>query len=233
MGGGGSSSSQEETTQVTTETTTEIGEIGLTGSDAVALAAVLEQGGLEREAIAAEGLQRIAQEQGQSFRNLVGGAGLLTVTSGAVSEELAREGGATGRYLAGVGGETADAQLRAGAGTGRFLAAQGRGIAGDVLEAGSEAGESLAARGHAFGSEVAGRGQAFASDVLETGASAIEGLTSAAERQVAEARGTGRAILETSRAQARTAQGEESDLVKIAPFLSIAILSTMLLLRSD
>jgi len=69
--------SGNQQTSVTTNTTTNIRDVGLTGDAAVALANALEQGGVLREEIASETIKGVAQTQGQSFNQLIGGAGKL------------------------------------------------------------------------------------------------------------------------------------------------------------
>ena len=76
-GGGKSQTSTDKSITTETVTTTNIGDIGLTGSDAVALAAIVE-GGVERVTrVTLEGLLPIIQASGKNAVQLVGGAGAL------------------------------------------------------------------------------------------------------------------------------------------------------------
>jgi hypothetical protein len=71
---GGSKSSQKETTNVTTTTTTKMGDVGLTGKNAVDLAAILESGAVQRTMITGDVLKNLIQATGQGFEQVVGGA---------------------------------------------------------------------------------------------------------------------------------------------------------------
>lgn len=69
--------SGNQATTVTTNTTTNIRDVGLTGDAAVALATALEQGSVLRDEVSSETIRGVAQVQGQSFNQLIGGAGKL------------------------------------------------------------------------------------------------------------------------------------------------------------
>jgi hypothetical protein len=94
MGGSSSSSKHEQTENIetntitTTTTETNIGDIGLTGSDAVALADILQAGSIQSQRIQAEALTKISQDIGSSWQQLVGGAGLIATTAGEQSGKL-------------------------------------------------------------------------------------------------------------------------------------------------
>lgn len=78
---GSKKSSTEKTTNITTNTSTRIRDVGLTGQNALDLASILEQGGIEREEIALDRFEILANEQGAGFSRLVGGASDL-ITAG-------------------------------------------------------------------------------------------------------------------------------------------------------
>lgn len=89
--GGGSASSQkidEETTQITTTTTTTVGDIGLTGDDAVDMAALLESGTTERMKIAGDVIKNLINTTGEGYNQLIAGAGNLVLEAGKASEEI-------------------------------------------------------------------------------------------------------------------------------------------------
>jgi len=73
------------TETVITDTTTTIGEIGLTGGAAVDTVKVLSQGATDREALALGTVQAINQQAGANFNQLVGGAGVLTRSAESVA----------------------------------------------------------------------------------------------------------------------------------------------------
>lgn len=87
----GSSSNQqkqETRTDIRTTTNTNIRDIGLTGKDAVNLAYVLGQVDTQNTATAAALVDRIVQEQGAGYKQLVGGAGVLVETARGFGEKL-------------------------------------------------------------------------------------------------------------------------------------------------
>lgn len=104
MGGGSSKSRTSHTTntEVNSTTTTTMRDVGLTGGAAVDMAAVLQSGSVRRDEINAELINNIVQATGNSWNQLIGGAGLLVETSAKVAEhtidlapimtEKAREG---------------------------------------------------------------------------------------------------------------------------------------------
>ena len=73
--GGDTSTTQQRT--ITTTTKTDIGDIGLTGQNAVDLAAVIQAGGIARDQIHADALKVLTQESGKGWQHLMGGAGDL------------------------------------------------------------------------------------------------------------------------------------------------------------
>jgi hypothetical protein len=74
---GGSSSSDKKTTNITTTTQTTMRDVGLTGQNAVDMAAVLQTGAIERTRISAASLDNIIQTVGKTSQQLVGGASNL------------------------------------------------------------------------------------------------------------------------------------------------------------
>lgn len=90
MGGGGGeapSSTTQYTSEVVTNTTTSLRDVGLTGANAVDLAAVLESGAIATNNINAKTLDHLIQEVGAGFKQLIGGAGKLVDTAGSVSSD--------------------------------------------------------------------------------------------------------------------------------------------------
>ena len=87
MGGGKSSSktSTDKSTKVTTTTTTNIRDIGLTGGDAVELAAILQEGVAAQTLAIGEIINPLIQEAGAGFRQLTAGASDLVKTVGTVA----------------------------------------------------------------------------------------------------------------------------------------------------
>lgn len=71
---GGSKSSDKKITKITTTTTTNMRDVGLTGQNAVDMAAVLQTGAIERTRISAASLDNIIQTVGKTSQQLVGGA---------------------------------------------------------------------------------------------------------------------------------------------------------------
>ena len=74
---GGSKKSTTQNITTTTETTTNIRDIGFTGAQAVKMAATLQAGANESEAIRAQSLDNIVQQVGANYNQLVGGANNL------------------------------------------------------------------------------------------------------------------------------------------------------------
>lgn len=72
----------ENLTQTKTTTSSQVHDIGLTGNAAVALANTLA--GATTQGLSA--VQTVSQQSGDNFNQLVGGAGLLTQTAGAVAQ---------------------------------------------------------------------------------------------------------------------------------------------------
>lgn len=89
MSGGGGSQATTQTDKsitTTTETTTNIGDIGFTGSDAVALAAVVEKGVENQTRAVLAGLEPLVQGVGQGVQQLVGGSNELVRTAAQTTE---------------------------------------------------------------------------------------------------------------------------------------------------
>lgn len=75
-----SKSSKE--TNITTNTTTTMRDVGLTGRNAVDMAAVLSTGNIETTRITAATLDNLIQQSGNTAQQLIGGASGLVRTSG-------------------------------------------------------------------------------------------------------------------------------------------------------
>ena len=82
---GGSKSSDVKETNITTTTETSMGDIGLTGQNAVDLAAVLSTGAIESTRISASSLDNIVQTIGKTSQQLVGGASELVQAQGRIA----------------------------------------------------------------------------------------------------------------------------------------------------
>ena len=74
---GGSKSSDKKTTNITTTTETTMRDVGLTGQNAVDMAAVLETGAIERTRISATSFDNLIQSVGKTHQQLIGGASNL------------------------------------------------------------------------------------------------------------------------------------------------------------
>lgn len=86
---GGSKSSDKKSTKITTTTKTTMGDIGLTGQNAVDLAAVLSTGAIESTRISQASLDNIVQTVGKTSQQLVGGASELVQAQGAIASQAA------------------------------------------------------------------------------------------------------------------------------------------------
>ena len=82
---GGSSSKTKKTTNITTTTTTNMRDVGLTGANAVDMAAVLQTGALESTRISAASLDTLIQTVGKTSQQLIGGASDLVKTQGEIA----------------------------------------------------------------------------------------------------------------------------------------------------
>ena len=82
---GGSSSKSSKTTNITTTTKTTMGDIGLTGKNAVDMAAIMQTGAIEQTRISASSLDNLMQTVGKSSQQLIGGASDIIRTQGAQS----------------------------------------------------------------------------------------------------------------------------------------------------
>ena len=80
MGLFSTSSKSRQTTNVTTKTTTNIRDIGLTGQNAVDLAAVLSTGAIEQQRMTLGTMDNLVQTVGKSAQQLIGGASNMVET---------------------------------------------------------------------------------------------------------------------------------------------------------
>jgi len=80
-GGGSSSSATTKTTNVTTTTTSKVGDVGLTGQNAVDAIKSLVSGVVAGAQVNASSLQQINQESGKNYQQLIGGANNLVATA--------------------------------------------------------------------------------------------------------------------------------------------------------
>ena len=83
---GGSSSSDKKTTKITTTTTTNLRDVGLTGQNAVDMAAVMQAGAIESTRISASSLDHLIQQTGKTAQQLIGGASDLVRTQGEITQ---------------------------------------------------------------------------------------------------------------------------------------------------
>ncbi|MGD9158999.1 MAG: hypothetical protein PVG39_11375 [Desulfobacteraceae bacterium] len=144
MGGSSSSSSKDvtetitnTTTSVETNTSTDIGEIGLTGQDAVAITDILASAGVMIDEINADTIKSIVQESGQGVQQLVGGANKLILSSEGFSQESFEAGGNIIDKAINAGG----ALVQSAQTFGQSLVKAGEGIAnpaGQALETANE-----------------------------------------------------------------------------------------------
>lgn len=109
MCGSSPSTSTEKTTTVNTTTETNIRDIGLTGASAVDMAAVLESGVIQSAQINSKVLETLIQETGEGWNRLIGGAGDLVQTAGAVASNVISEGQASRAGAENVGQKILDA----------------------------------------------------------------------------------------------------------------------------
>ena len=84
---GGSSSKSAKTTNITTTTKTTMGDIGLTGQNAVDMAAIMQTGAIEQTRISAASLDNLMQTVGKSAQQLIGGASDLIRTQGEIAAD--------------------------------------------------------------------------------------------------------------------------------------------------
>lgn len=82
---GGSSSRDEKTTNITTTTETTMRDVGLTGQNAIDMAAVLNTGAIEQTRISAASLDNLIQTVGKTSQQLIGGASDLIQTQGTLA----------------------------------------------------------------------------------------------------------------------------------------------------
>lgn len=147
-----SSSSTRYTTTYNTTTTTTMRDVGLTGAQAVDLAAVIEMGGTQRHQLTADLLGGFVQATGNAWNTLIGGAGDFVETSRAVSENIVRESVDHGLDLAILGARAGERYAEAGGITGQALLEAGERYAEtgaragkQYVEAGERAGQTIVA----------------------------------------------------------------------------------------
>ena len=83
---GGSSSKTKKITNITTTTKTNIRDVGLTGQNAVDMAAILQTGAIESSRISAASMNNLMQTVGKSSQQLIGGASDLIRTQGDIAQ---------------------------------------------------------------------------------------------------------------------------------------------------
>lgn len=81
-------SKTEKTTEVTTKTVTDIRDIGLTGKQFKDVATGITKGAIESEKLRTRSLDRLVQQVGENYSQLVGGAGKITDTAESVGKEV-------------------------------------------------------------------------------------------------------------------------------------------------
>lgn len=87
-----SSSSSDTSVTTTTNTTTNYRDIGLTGDAAVALADIVAGAGVELNRTSAGTLEKVTQQVGESFKQLIGGASDLVYNAGQQSQRTIESG---------------------------------------------------------------------------------------------------------------------------------------------
>jgi len=90
--GSQSKSKTTKTTNIITTTNTSMRDVGLTGQNAVDLAAILSMGGIEQTRIAASSLDNLVQTIGKSSQQLIGGASELVRTQGDIAVQASQGG---------------------------------------------------------------------------------------------------------------------------------------------
>ncbi len=83
---GGSKSKSSKKTTLTTTTTSTVRDIGLTGQNAVDMAAILQTGAIENTRISAASLDKLIQQTGKTAQQLIGGASDLIQTQGEIAQ---------------------------------------------------------------------------------------------------------------------------------------------------
>ena len=79
-------STSSKSTAITTNTTTTMRDVGLTGQNAVDMAAVMQTGAIETTRIAATSLDKLVQASGKTAQQLIGGASDLVRTQGELAQ---------------------------------------------------------------------------------------------------------------------------------------------------
>jgi len=90
---GGSSSSSKKETNITTTTETTMGDIGLTGQNAIDMAAIMQTGAIEQTRISAASLDNLMQTVGKTSQQLIGGASDMIRTQGDIAKAGTQGGG--------------------------------------------------------------------------------------------------------------------------------------------
>ena len=89
---GGSKSSDVKETNITTTTQTTMRDVGLTGQNAVDMAAVMQTGAIEQTRISATTLNNLMQTVGKTSQQLIGGASDMIRTQGEIAKAGAQGG---------------------------------------------------------------------------------------------------------------------------------------------
>lgn len=209
-----SSATTENLTQNTTTTTSTVHDIGLTGNAAVDLAKTLTGGASSVSTQALDSLQVVNQQAGNSFNQLVGGAGLLTKTAGTVAGKI----------------------LDQGAAAGQAYSSQGTDIAKTIAGQGSAAGQSFSATGAQAGQNFAAQGAGVANTEIKSLSTlfspinqALQTLTQSSQQLNANAKALGANALTTGASIANTAlqgaqpQSQNSNIIMYAALAVVAI----------
>jgi hypothetical protein len=114
MSGGpsNSKSSNEKTQKITTTTTTTMRDVGLTGAQAVDLAAVLESGAVQRAELNTTVLNGLVQATGNAWNQLIGGANELVETSRKASENIINVAPVVSDRILGAASDAASAMIQ-------------------------------------------------------------------------------------------------------------------------
>jgi len=129
---GGSSSQSKKETNITTNTKTTMGDIGLTGKNAVDMAAIMQTGAIEQTRISASTLDNLMQTVGKTSQQLIGGASDMVRTYGdVVSRQGAQSAGVLGNLMNVVSefsrdmlGSASESSKELIGGAGKFISAQ-------------------------------------------------------------------------------------------------------------
>ncbi len=178
-----SSSRTTQTSNYYTHPESTVGDIGLTGAHAVALADVVGGQAVHAQALQLSTMQELFQQVGSAWHGLIGGAGDLVQTAAAVSDREAAAGERALSAMAGAGTEILGAAERAGLSAAQLQAGAGA----EILSAAERAGATSAQLQAQAGAEVLGVSERAGTTILDTIGAFVYELMGAGERQAVRA----------------------------------------------